>query len=357
MRSPFMQKSFQSPTASTKVSSPNSAKSASPASQYERIEANIGEGTYGKVHKARDVRTGQIVAIKKSKVSAENLVEVGGISFMVLREIKLMQAVRHQNVMACLDVFADGGVLHLVMEFMDGDLKKVIENKEITLAEAHVKCLSSQLLRGLAALHSQCFLHRDVTPANVLLNYGSGIAKLTDFGTARIVSHKHRRLTPRCTTECYRAPELFYGAKFYGTGVDVWSAGCVIAELFLRCPLFQGHGEFGMLAKIFERRGTPTVESWPEVSELPNYVEFTFHPEAPFSSLIPFASASSQCLLQKLLSLNPRHRPECEEALRHEVFEEASPAPCEPHELPFVRRMVEVSPVTRKPVVMPEFMS
>jgi cyclin-dependent kinase 7 len=352
-----MQKSFLSPAASTKVSSPNSAKSASPASQYERIESNIGEGTYGKVHKARDVRTGQIVAIKKSKVSAENLVEVGGISFMVLREIKLMQAVRHQNVMSCLDVFADGGVLHLVMEFMDGDLKKVIENKEIKLTETHVKCLSSQLLKGLAALHSLSFLHRDVKPANVLLNYTSGIANLTDFGTARTISHKRRPLTPRCTTECYRAPELFYGAKFYGPSVDVWSAACVIAELFLRFPLFPAEGEFRMLAKIFERRGTPTPESWPEVSELPNYVEFSFLPEVPFSTLLPFASASSQCLLQKLLSLNPRHRPDCEDALRHEFFLLALPVPCDPHELPFLWRNHEVSPVSTKPAVMPEFMS
>merc|ERR1719162_1973154 len=214
MESPSMLKPLFSPAASLKASSPAEIKACSPASQYERLESKIGEGAYGKVHKARDSKTGQIVAIKKSKVSASDL-EVGGISFTVLREIKLMQAVRHLNVMGCLDVFADGGVLHLVMEFMDGDLNKVIDDRQMTLSEAHIKCLSSQLLAGLAALHAAFFLHRDVKPDNVLLSYRSGIAKLTDFGMARTLGHRERPLTPMCTTLGYRAPELLFGAKFY----------------------------------------------------------------------------------------------------------------------------------------------
>merc|ERR1719375_3078944 len=142
-----MLKPLFSPAAPLKASSPTSIKAASPASQYERLESKIGEGAYGKVHKARDLKTGQIVAIKKSK-SKDSETQVGGISFTVLREIKLMQAVRHPNVMGCLDVFPDGGVLHLVMEFMDGDLNKIIEDRRMTLTEAHVKCLGSQLLEG-----------------------------------------------------------------------------------------------------------------------------------------------------------------------------------------------------------------
>merc|ERR1719420_1200178 len=156
MESPSITKPSSSPGFTE--SSPSSLKATSPASQYERLESKIGEGTYGKVHKARDVNTGQIVAIKKSKVSDAD-VEMGGIPFTVLREIKLMQAVRHPNVMSCLDVFADGGSVHIVMEFMDGDLRKILEDRRMTLTEAHVKCLSSQLLAGLAALHGLYFLH------------------------------------------------------------------------------------------------------------------------------------------------------------------------------------------------------
>merc|ERR550532_3049006 len=136
---------------SLKSMSPASAKAISPASQYERLESNIGEGTYGKVHKARDTKTGKIVAIKKAKVSPADR-DVGGICFTALREIKLMQAVSHPSVMGCLDVFVDGGVVHLVMEFMDGDLKKLIEDKSVILSEAHVKCLAHQILAGMVAL-------------------------------------------------------------------------------------------------------------------------------------------------------------------------------------------------------------
>jgi cyclin-dependent kinase 7 len=306
------------------------------ASKYERLESKIGEGTYGKVHKARNLQTGDIVAIKKSKVSASD-VEVGGISFTVLREIKLMQAVRHPNVMACLDVFADGGVLHLVMEFMDGDLNKVIDDRRIMLTEAHIKCLSSQLLNGLSALHGLYFLHRDVTPTNVLVNHRSGLAKLCDFGMARTLGHRERPLTPMCTTLWYRAPELLYGAKFYGPSVDIWSAGCIMAEFFLRKALFQGRGEFDMLAKLFEKRGTPTEATWPDASALPNFVEFSYHPQVPLSTVLPTASIYAQSVIGELLSLDPKQRPAAEDALQREFFASASPAPCAPCQLPFVQ--------------------
>lgn len=330
-----MLKPLFSPAAPLKAYSPSSLKAASPASQYERLDfAKLGEGTYGKVHKARDLKTGQIVAIKKSK-SKDSETQVGGISFTVLREIKLMQAVRHPNVMGCLDVFQDGGVLHLVMEFMDGDLNKIIEDKRMDLTEAHVKCLSSQLLEGLGALHERFFLHRDVTPTNILLNFRSGIAKLTDFGMTRTIGHRERPLTPMCTTLWYRAPELFYGAKFYGNGVDIWSAGCIVAELFLRSPIFQGMGEFDMLAKIFDKRGTPTEETWRDVSGLPNFVAFTPHPEVPLKDILPSASTYAQAVIGKLLSLDPKQRPAALDALQQDFFISAPPAACEPHLLPF----------------------
>lgn len=315
---------------------PSPQIAASPASHYERIESKIGEGTYGKVHKARDSRTGQIVAIKKAKVSSSDK-EMGGISFTVLREIKLMQAVRHPNVMGCLDVFSDGGVLHLVMEFMDGDLHKIIDDRRVTLNEAHVKSLSSQILEGLAALHRLYFLHRDVTPTNILLSYSSGVAKLTDFGMARTIGHRERPLTPMCTTMWYRAPELFFGAKFYGPSVDIWSAGCIMAELFLRKALFQGRGEFDMLGKIFEKRGTPSEDTWQDASALPTFVEFSHHPEVPLSTLLPHASVHAQSIVGECLSLDPKKRPAANEALQREFFISAAPVACEPRQLPFVR--------------------
>mmetsp|Transcript_68102 Transcript_68102/g.215549 ORF Transcript_68102/g.215549 Transcript_68102/m.215549 type:complete len:344 (-) Transcript_68102:219-1250(-) len=333
--SPASMKAFSS--SPLKSMSPASAKAVSPASQYERLESNIGEGTYGKVHKARDVKTGRIVAIKKAKVSPADR-DVGGIGFTALREIKLMQAVRHPNVMGCLAVFAEGGVIHLVMEFMDGDLKKVLEDRDVVLSEAHVKCLAGQVLQGVAALHGRWFVHRDLTPTNILLSFESGAAKLGDFGFTRTLGHGERPLTPLCTTLWYRAPELLYGARFYGQSVDIWSMGCIVAELFLRHPLFQGSGEWDMLTKVFEKRGTPTEEVWRDVSALPNFVEFSHHPKVPLASLVPSASTAAHGLVDSLLSLDPKQRPNAGEALQHEFFASARPLACRPEELPFVRR-------------------
>lgn len=308
----------------------------SPGAIYERIESNIGEGTYGKVHKAKDRRTEELVAIKKAKVSAADR-DVGGISFTALREIKVMQAVRHPNVMGFLNVYVEGGSLHLVMEFMDGDLKKVIEDKSLQLQEAHVKCLTAQLLSGLAALHSYWFVHRDVTPTNVLLNFRTGVAKLSDFGFTRTIGHNDDKpMTGMCTTLWYRAPELLYGAKFYGQAVDIWSTGCLVAELFTRSALFPASGEWAMLTKIFEKRGSPSKEVWRDAEALPNYIGFSDHPKVPFSSLIPSASPAAHLLLEGMLALDPKQRPAAQELLAKEFFKSARPYACEPGDLPFV---------------------
>lgn len=213
------------------------------------------------------------MAIKKAKETVADR-DVGGIGFTALRDVKVMQAIQHPNVMTCLDVFVEGQAVHLVMPYMDTDLKKIIEDASIDLTEVHCKCLAQQVLQGLRGLHERFFVHRDVTPNNVLLSFRTGLAKLSDFGFTRSLSSK-RPMTTMCTTLWYRAPELLFGAKFYGTAVDLWSCGCVISELVLRHPLFPGRGEFDMLQKVIECRGTPTEEVWKDVSSLPNFLEFT----------------------------------------------------------------------------------
>lgn len=310
---------------------------ASPAAQYERLESNIGEGTYGKVSRAKDVRTGKVVAIKKAKVSAVDQ-QVGGIGFTALREIKLMQAIKHPHVMGCLDVYAENGVLHLVMDFMNTDMRRVIDDRSLACSEADAKCMARQLMCGLAALHRRWFVHRDVTPGNVFMNSVTGVAMLGDFGFARTIGHRDRPLTPLCTTLWYRAPELLYGAKFYGQAVDIWSAGCIVAELFLRKPLFQGHGEIGMMTKIFEKRGTPTEDVWTDVSALPSYLEFSKNEKVPMSNVLGNASSFAQSLIDGLLSLDPKQRPTADGALQHEFFTHAQPAETPFLQLPFVQQ-------------------
>ncbi|CAL1140185.1 unnamed protein product [Cladocopium goreaui] len=341
----------------------------------ERLESNIGEGTYGKVHKAFHVRSGEIVAIKKAKETVADR-DVGGIGFTALREVKVMQAIQHPNVMTCLDVFVEGQAVHLVMPYMDTDLKKIIEDTSIDLTEVHCKCLAQQVLQGLGA--SLGVDGVDVTPNNVLLSFRTGLAKLSDFGFTRSLSSK-RPMTTMCTTLWYRAPELLFGAKFYGTAVDLWSdgpawsCGCVISELVLRHPLFPGRREFDMLQKapepgepggargVIECRGTPTEEVWKDVSSLPNFLDPGFfthpfpHPAIPplpatqtpwsdVSSAFRRVSDTYRQLLDALLALDPKQRPKAQEALRleplgalkHNFFTSKSDS-CEAHQLPFVQ--------------------
>eukprot|EP00929_Paragymnodinium_shiwhaense_P019252 TRINITY_DN13196_c0_g1_i1.p1 TRINITY_DN13196_c0_g1~~TRINITY_DN13196_c0_g1_i1.p1 ORF type:complete len:324 (+),score=80.83 TRINITY_DN13196_c0_g1_i1:119-1090(+) len=309
---PLPQDASMAVPASSSTASPGaglaSQASASPAARYQRVESNIGEGTYGKA---------------------------GGIGFTALREIKLMQAVKHLNIINCHDVFLEEGALHIVMDFMDTDLKKVLEDKSLAVSESHVQCLAKQLLEGLGALHRQWFLHRDITPMNILLSCSSGIAKLCDFGFTRTISSDNRPMTAMCTTLWYRAPELLYGARLYGGAVDMWSSGCVIAEMFHRDAIFKGRGELDMLTRIFEKRGTPNEEVWKDVSALPSYIEFSYHPEVPMASVLPTASPLACSLVRSLLLLDPKQRPDFAQALQHEMFRRPG---CEASDLPFVLR-------------------
>eukprot|EP00929_Paragymnodinium_shiwhaense_P001034 TRINITY_DN101258_c0_g1_i1.p1 TRINITY_DN101258_c0_g1~~TRINITY_DN101258_c0_g1_i1.p1 ORF type:complete len:366 (+),score=38.34 TRINITY_DN101258_c0_g1_i1:186-1283(+) len=329
--------SHESPQSIRSIPTPLSAgRNPSPTQQgirrYERIEANIGEGTYGKVHKALDRRTNQIVAIKTAKEKGDR--DAAGVGLSTLREIKLLQAIKHQNVIASTDIFTDCGAVHLVMEFMDGDLRKLIHDKSTLLKEKHVLCLASQLMSAVNVLHRQWFVHRDVTPGNVLLDYRTGIAKLCDFGTARTIGQTGRPMTPLCTTLWYRAPELLFGARFYGCAVDLWSCGCVIGELFTREALFRGQGDFDMLGVIFDKRGGPTDETWQDVSALPCHMDFSHLTETPMSEIVPSASDIAADFLDALLQLDPKRRPTAEVALGHAALGPTNRGT--PLDLPFV---------------------
>jgi len=327
----------------THAQSPSWAVGSSPGSRYKRIEPRIGEGAYGTVHRAHDLVSGRSVAIKTFKVKADTF-KLGGLDYRALREVKLMQALRgHPNIMSCFDVFSQDGALHLVMEFMDGDLRILIDDQSVVLSEAHVKCLTGQLLQGLAAIHRNFFVHRDLTASNILLSFSTGLAKITDFGTARTLGHKAREsegeerpLTPHNTMYWYRAPELLYGARFYGPGVDVWGVGCIFAELFLRKPLFPGKREFDMLDLILEMRGSPTDRTWLDVSALPNFWP-SEHPPRQMSDVLPMVSETARNVLEGMLVLDPKQRLKADQALRSEFFSAAAPNACAPHELPFVR--------------------
>lgn len=293
---------------------------------YERI-GQVGEGTYGKVYKARNRITNELVALKKIRMEYEK----NGFPITAMREIKLLQSLKHPNVVCLLEMMIEKSTVYMVFEYMDHDLSGVLSNPNFQFEPSHAKHLCKQMLDGLEYLHHRGVLHRDIKGSNILLdNFGQ--LKLADFGLARYY-HKKRDTadyTNRVITLWFRPPELLLGATAYGPAVDIWSVGCIMIELFTRKPLFPGHDEIHQLELIYDMMGTPTYENWPTVDRLPWYEllkpsekkvgKFYDH----YSSILSPAALS---LLSNILALDPSKRPTATDALKHTFFTQEEPKP------------------------------
>ncbi|KAG6589624.1 Cyclin-dependent kinase D-1, partial [Cucurbita argyrosperma subsp. sororia] len=297
------------------------------ADRYLKREV-LGEGTYGVVYKAIDTQTGQTVAIKKIRLGKQK----EGVNFTALREIKLLKELKYPNIIELIDAFPHKGNLHLVFEFMETDLEAVIRDRNIFLSPADIKSFLQMTLKGLAYCHKKWVLHRDMKPNNLLIG-SNGQLKLADFGLARIFGSPDRRFTHQVFARWYRAPELLFGTKQYGSAVDVWAAACIFAELLLRRPFLQGSSDIDQLGKIFAAFGTPTPSQWPDMLYLPDYVEFQYVPAPPLRSLFPMASDDTLDLLSKMFAYDPKSRITIQQALEHRYFSSA-PLPSDPSKLP-----------------------
>ncbi|EGC38059.1 p34-cdc2 protein [Dictyostelium purpureum] len=282
-------------------------------------EGLIGEGTYGVVSKATAKENGQIVAIKKIKKILVQGQSDDGINFSAIREIKILQELKHHNIVELLDIFAHKSNVNLVFEMMQWDLQEVIEDRSIVLKPADIKSYMKMLLQGIEACHSNWVLHRDLKPNNLLMSL-EGELKLADFGLARQYGSPNKMFSPQAVTIFYRAPELLFGAKSYGPSVDIWSVGCIFAELMLRTPYLPGTSEIDQLRKICSALGTPNETNWPGVTCLPNYLRFTEHPPTPFKQLFTAATDEAIDLISKMLLFNPAARISAAEALNHPYF-------------------------------------
>nr|XP_007160499.1 hypothetical protein PHAVU_002G326800g [Phaseolus vulgaris]ESW32493.1 hypothetical protein PHAVU_002G326800g [Phaseolus vulgaris] len=288
------------------------------ADRYLKREV-LGEGTYGVVYKAIDTHTGQTVAIKKIRLGKQK----EGVNFTALREIKLLKELKDPNIVELIDAFPHKGNLHLVFEFMETDLEAVIRDRNIFLSPADTKSYLQMTLKGLAFCHKKWVLHRDMKPNNLLIG-SNGQLKLADFGLARMFGSPDRRFTHQVFARWYRAPELLFGAKQYGSGVDVWALGCIFAELLLRRPFLQGTSDIDQLGKIFLAFGTPTSSQWPDMVFLPDYVEYQYVPAPPLRSLFPMATDDALDLLSKMFTYDPKARISLQQALEHRYLPSAS---------------------------------
>ncbi|KAK9709054.1 Cyclin-dependent kinase catalytic subunit [Basidiobolus ranarum] len=281
---------------------------------YTKIE-KVGEGAYGVVYKAKDNRTGRIVAMKKVRLESED----EGVPTTAIREISVLKELNHINVVGLLDIIHSDGKLYLVFEFLDLDLKRYMD-KAGTLDPMQVKSYIYQLCRGMAYCHARRILHRDLKPHNLLVDR-EGILKLADFGLARAFGVPMRNYTHEVVTLWYRAPEILLGSRQYSTGVDMWSVGCIFAEMALGKPLFPGDSEIDELFHIFRLLGTPKDSIWPGVESLPDY-KGTFPNWCPqnLAQVIPALDADGIDLLKKMLVFDPVYRISAKKALQHPYF-------------------------------------
>lgn len=290
---------------------------------FQKIE-KIGEGTYGVVYKAVDKNTGKLVALKKIRLETES----EGVPSTALREISLLKELKHNNVVRLLDVVHSDSKLYLVFEYLNQDLKKFMDNSPPSgFSLPLVKSYLWQLLQGIAYCHSHRVLHRDLKPQNLLIDTKGNI-KLADFGLARAFGVPLRTYTHEVVTLWYRAPEILLGSRFYSTAVDLWSIGCIFAEMLTIRALFPGDSEIDQLFRIFRTLGTPDDNSWPGVTEFPEYKSsFPKWDPQDINKIIPNLDADGCDLLLKLLTYAPNRRISAKFAISHRYFNDVTIQP------------------------------
>ena len=287
--------------------------------KYLKME-KLGEGTYGIVYKARDKDTQKICALKKIRLDSED----EGVPSTAIREISLLKELQHPNIVCLQDVVHSENKLYLVFEFLDHDLKKHMDGHIATGGmPAHmIKSYMYQMLQGIAFCHAHRVLHRDLKPQNLLIDR-NGMLKLADFGLARAFGIPVRTYTHEVVTLWYRAPEILLGSKHYSTPVDLWSVGCIFAEMVMQRPLFPGDSEIDELFRIFRVLGTPTEESWPGVTQLPDYKPtFPTWNKKNLTEVVTGMEPAALELLSTTLIYEPSKRMSAKTAMQHRFFDD-----------------------------------
>lgn len=317
---------------------------------YKIIEDHIGEGTFGMVFKAEYIgdpkyaeknRIPKKVALKKIKMEDSK----EGFPITALREIMLMKKCHHENILEILEIVTSKiyskntkkQEVYLVFEYMDHDLSGLsLAKHKFTLPQ--IKYIMFQLLKGVEYLHKNNIIHRDIKSANILINkYGK--VKLGDFGLARnITPNRLKKYTYKVVTLWFRAPELLLGETLYGTGIDIWSCGCVFGELLTGVCPFQAKDELGLFEKICEKCGTPNELTWPGVTKLPLWNKLCPKNNFPNSfkehyKNFEIIDDTVMDLFSRMLQLDPKKRIKIDEALNHKFFKE-EPKMCTEKEMP-----------------------
>ncbi|KAJ3524131.1 hypothetical protein NM208_g12175 [Fusarium decemcellulare] len=296
-------------------------------------ESVVGSGTYGKVFKGVNVYTKDLVALKRIRMEGER----DGFPVTAVREIKLLQSLRHVNIVNLQEVMVEKNDCFMVFEYLSHDLTGLLNHPTFKLDAAQKKHLAKQMFEGLDYLHTRGVLHRDIKAANILVS-NEGILKIADFGLARFYAKRHQLdYTNRVITIWYRSPELLLGETKYTAAVDVWSAACVMVEIFARHAIFTGDGtELSQLEKIYNILGTPTLQDWPSLVDMawfellrPTAKRKNVFADKYRDKVTPAAFE----LLSAMFLYDPAKRPSAADVLQHAYFTQEEPQPRQAIEL------------------------
>ncbi len=253
-----------------------------------------------------------------------------GFPITTIREINLLLGIQHPNIVAMREILAGNSVdkVYVVMEYMEHELKHLMENVQHNFSWGETKSLLFQLLKGIEYLHGRNIIHRDLKPSNILYD-NRGTLKICDFGLARKYNPA-KTLTPVVVTLWYRAPELLLGQDRYTKAIDIWSIGCIFAELLLKEPFLPGKNETEQIDLIFRTLGCPTDTLWPGWRNLPfaRSMNFPNYQGINLTDRITPSVLSEQglALLKEMLHLDPSKRITAFKALDHPYFKEDPPA-------------------------------
>lgn len=281
---------------------------------YEVI-CTLGEGSFGKVYKARHRRLGDEVAVKQIKIGSRSWDEACRST-----ELQALKALRHPFIVKLKELIRGqkDGSLYYIFEFLDSDLCRLLKYNSNGLEELRAAALMRQLFAGLAHMHQHNFFHRDIKPENILLDVASETIRLADFGQARSLRARPP-FTDYVGTRWYRAPECLLRDRSYSSPVDIWACGLIFAELLRGSPVFCGNSSIDQLYKIFTVLTPPT--DWPDFAKLTQALRFRV-PDRSCGLVRVVPQCTSKCVgfLTEILALNPRRRPLAKKCLEHMYF-------------------------------------
>lgn len=283
----------------------------------------IGDGSSASVIRAKDKVSNEIVAMKYLKRTDV----ASGMRKGIFREITILNNLDHVNIIKFHEVVVGSDIfsLCLILEYCPSSLAHFIDKYPCsTIPHSQIKCITKHMLRGLDYLHKNYVIHRDIKPQNLMIST-SGVLKIIDFDLSRRYTDSNKKMSPDVITRWYQPPEILLESPVYGTPVDLWSAGCILAELFKKKPILDGRSDIQQINLIIDLIGSPRVEDWPELKECKIFVSYNLKNQ-PFNKLperFNELSSDELDLLSGLFVHNPNKRMSARDCLRHDWFQKA----------------------------------